>query len=121
MEMLLSERYRIVTASTAEDGLNLMEVESPFDIVISCLTLPGMNGVQFLRGVAGEYPNTVRILMTGGCGDAFDVKMALREGYISRLVLKPFCVTTLQNQLADDLAAVRASGIAGRNEIQEPY
>jgi response regulator RpfG family c-di-GMP phosphodiesterase len=109
MEMVLSNNFQIVTAQTAETGLALLETAGPFDIVIASFTLSGMNGLKFLLRVGEQYPETVRVLMTGGCADMDSVQRAVNSGQISRLVLKPFCMSTLQEQLINDLALARAT------------
>jgi DNA-binding NtrC family response regulator len=113
MEMLLQcDQHAVVTLSTAEEGLSMLKAEGVFDIVISSFILPGMNGLEFLRQVSLNHPATVRILMTGGSGDAFDVKRALNKGHINRLALKPLCFGTIREQLKKDLASSRSSEIA---------
>lgn len=111
MEMALESQFQIVTARSAEEALTLVESEGPFDIVISGFTLMWMDGVEFLRRVSDRCPLTVRILMSGGCGDTDEVSQAIRKGHISRLVLKPFCMSTFLNQLNIDLASVRTNVI----------
>lgn len=111
MNMILSDRFQVVTAGTAEEGLALVASADLFDIVISGFSLSGMNGLEFLRLVGDSYPRTVRILMTAGCGDVADVSQAVSKGHISRVVLKPFCMSTLLEQLQDDIASVTANNM----------
>lgn len=111
MEIALSDDFQLVTAKSAEDGLALLKSEVPFDIVISGLTLLLMNGLEFLRLVGELYPQTVRILLSGGCGDTAGINLAISEGHIRRLVLKPFCLTTMLDQLKSDLASVRGDSL----------
>jgi DNA-binding NtrC family response regulator len=106
MAMILNEQFHVVTACSAEEGLALLEAEEHFDIVISGLTLMFMNGLEFLRRVSELCPQTVRILMSGG-GDRADINQAIREGSVSRYILKPFCLSTLLDQLSNDLVQVR--------------
>lgn len=108
MEIALSDDFQLVTAKSAEDGLVLLKSEVPFDIVISGLTLLLMNGLDFLRLVGELYPQTVRILMSGG-GDTAAIKLAISEGHVSRLVLKPFNLNNLLDQLKSDLVLMRGA------------
>lgn len=108
MELALCDEFQIVTVHSAEKGLELVKAEGPFDIVISGLSLPGMNGLEFLRRVGELHPETVRILMTGGNVDMGDLNLAISKGHINRFVLKPFCICTLQDQLKNDLATLKA-------------
>jgi response regulator RpfG family c-di-GMP phosphodiesterase len=112
MNMVLKDQFQIVTADSAEAGLALVESDPPFDIVISGFTLICMNGLELLRRVGEICPQTVRILMSGGCGDAIKINRAISAGYVSRLILKPFCMSSMKNQLKNDLATARARLIA---------
>jgi HD-like signal output (HDOD) protein len=59
------ERWEVVTAPSARAALGLL-ADSDFDVVISDLHMPSVDGVDFLRRVQQEHPDTVRILLTGG-------------------------------------------------------
>lgn len=104
MEKILGDHFKVVTAGSAMAGLDLVESEAPFDIVIASFSLPGMNGVEFLRRVGEKYPETVRIILTGGCADMSDLNLAVSEGHISRVVLKPIHMDILKEQLRQDVA-----------------
>lgn len=51
-------------AISGEEALRKME-ETPFDVLVSDMRMPGMNGAQLLKEVASRYPNTVRIVLSG--------------------------------------------------------
>ena len=108
MEMLLQcDQHQVVTVRTAEECLMMLEAHGGFDVVISSFILPGMNGLEFLRQVSESHPETIRILMTGGSGDATEISHAINKGHISRLAIKPLCFSTLREQLRYDLASMR--------------
>lgn len=107
MELALIDLFQIKTVSSANEGLEAMVSEKPFDIVMASLSIHGINGLAFLRRVGEMFPKTVRILMTGGFGDGADIHNALREGHISRLVLKPFNLIDMRYQLKSDLVSAR--------------
>lgn len=109
MEIMLKDQFHVVSAVSAEEGLILAEADGPFDIVLSSFSLSGMNGLDFLRLIGRKFSRTVRILMTGGIADGYDLIRAVKEGHISRFVLKPYCMNTLLEQLNKDLAFVRGS------------
>jgi response regulator RpfG family c-di-GMP phosphodiesterase len=113
MEIILSHQFRMVTARFAEEGLALVEAEAPFDIAISGFALSGMNGLEFLRRVGEKFPETVRILMSGGFGDEVDIKQAISAGHISRLVQKPFNLNSMRDQLKKDMDLIRTCSVSG--------
>ncbi|MEJ5252966.1 MAG: HDOD domain-containing protein [Chthonomonadetes bacterium] len=51
-------------AGGGEEALRKME-QAPFDVIVSDMRMPGMNGAQLLKEVARRYPNTVRIVLSG--------------------------------------------------------
>jgi putative nucleotidyltransferase with HDIG domain len=80
--------YRIFTAESGVQGLEIMEREA-VDLVVSDMRMPGMNGAQFLEQVNERWPETVRILLTGYAeiGATID---AINKGHIYRYISKPW-------------------------------
>ena len=62
--LLRPHGYQIVVASSGAEGLQLMEGQS-FDLVVSDMRMPEMDGARFLELVRARWPDTVRILLTG--------------------------------------------------------
>jgi response regulator RpfG family c-di-GMP phosphodiesterase len=110
MKAVLDDLFQVFTVCTATEGLEIMKTECAIDIVISSFTLSysSVNGLEFLRRVGELYPLTLRVLMSGGCGDKVDINLAISAGHINRFVEKPFKPATLREQLKSDLASVRA-------------
>ena len=80
--------YRILTAESGAEGLEIMEREA-VDLVVSDMRMPEMNGVQFLEKVRKKWPETVRMLLTGHTeiGTTID---AINKGQIYRYLSKPW-------------------------------
>ncbi|ABB33685.2 multi-sensor hybrid histidine kinase [Geobacter metallireducens RCH3] len=87
--MFLDDNYDILTASSAAEGLEILERESPVQIVISDYRMPVMNGVDFLRKVCTQWPDTVRIVLSG-YADTAAIVAAINEGQIYKFVPKPW-------------------------------
>jgi len=51
-------------ANCGEQALEQME-EHPFDVIVSDMRMPGMDGNQVLSEVMKRYPSTVRIILSG--------------------------------------------------------
>jgi signal transduction histidine kinase len=81
------EGYRVRGAGSAEEALTRLR-ESPVDILLSDLVLPGMDGVSLMERAQREHPGLVTILMTGG-GSVESAIRALKGGAYD-YVLKPF-------------------------------
>lgn len=104
MSMALSDMSTVMDVSSAEEGLNRLAAIDSCNIVITSYSLPAMNGLDFLRLVNDRYPETTRILMTGGCSDLVNLNLAMTQGVINRIVIKPFSIYEFKEYLKNDLA-----------------
>ena len=84
-------------AESAEEGIQAIKEQS-FDIIISDLRLPGMNGLDFLKLTSVTHPNAIRFLITA-YRDERILSKAVRSG-IDQFIDKPFAVNVLVNLLA---------------------
>lgn len=80
--------YQINVAGSGAEGLQILETQE-FDLVISDMRMPEMDGAQFLEQVYKRYPETVRILLTG-YADITSTIEAVNKGQIYRYVSKPW-------------------------------
>lgn len=85
--ILSREGYKI---RSAEDGVVALEVlkAEKFDIIISDMKMPRMDGFELLKIVKNEYPQIGVIIMTA-YGDTYTVKDALLLG-ADEYITKPF-------------------------------
>jgi len=60
----MRSEWDMVFSNSAENGLEYLS-KSKFDVIVSDVRMPGMDGVQFLNKVRDIYPNTVRIILSG--------------------------------------------------------
>ncbi len=56
--------YEVETADGGQSALALLE-QKPFQVVISDIKMPGIDGIELLRRIRIEYPMTRVIMMTG--------------------------------------------------------
>lgn len=61
---LESEGYEVVTASTGQKGLELVK-ETQFDIVLTDLRLPDINGIEIVKACKEISPESEIIMVTG--------------------------------------------------------
>ncbi len=59
LRRLLRDGYRILSASSGAEGLQLLATH-PVDIIVSDQRMPGMSGVELLRQARQLYPETIR-------------------------------------------------------------
>ena len=76
---------------TAYSGLEALDVLSnnKVDIIISDQRMPGMTGVEFLRAAKINYPDTIRIVLSGYT-ELQSVTDAINEGAVYRFLTKPW-------------------------------
>ena len=86
--MLSLAGYEVLTANSGDEGLKILQ-DSPVDIIISDMRMPGMNGVQFLQKAKEIKPNAIKILLTGNA-DFNDAISAINDGGIFRYLNKPW-------------------------------
>lgn len=86
--VLQGNNFSFFPANSAKDGLFFLESES-VDVVISDMRMPDMSGAEFLTEVAQQYPDTVRILLTG-YSDMDSTIQAVNGGRIHRYLQKPW-------------------------------
>ena len=84
-------------ADSAEAGLQAIKDEQ-FDIIISDLRLPGINGLEFLKLATVTQPQAIRFLITAYRDDHI-FSEAVRLG-VNEFIEKPFAVKVLINLLA---------------------
>lgn len=82
------ENYQIHVAMSGEEALALLE-QQPCQLMISDFMMPRMNGVQLLRKVREEYPDLMRIMLTGHA-DTEAVMGAIKDGAVYKFILKPW-------------------------------
>ena len=61
--VLRKEGYHVVTANNGRDALDKVKAEN-FDVVITDIKMPGMDGIQLLQGVKKHDPSLPVVIMT---------------------------------------------------------
>ncbi|MBI5899100.1 MAG: sigma-54-dependent Fis family transcriptional regulator [Rhodocyclales bacterium] len=84
----LEEDFTVYTAQSAEDGEAIMAREF-VHIVLSDQRMPGTQGVEFLRRVRDQWPDTVRLILSGYT-DAEDIIAGINQAGIWQYLLKPW-------------------------------
>jgi response regulator RpfG family c-di-GMP phosphodiesterase len=81
-------KYRVLTALSGDDALKILAANK-VHIIITDQRMPEMTGVEFLEKVLVDYPDPVRILLTG-YADMGAVVDAVNKGKIFHYVTKPW-------------------------------
>lgn len=87
----------LYTASSGEEGLQILSTQK-INVIISDQRMPGMSGVEFLRAAKIQYPETIRIILSGYAELQY-VTQAINEGAIYRFLTKPWDDEQLREQV----------------------
>jgi signal transduction histidine kinase len=88
MQALLRLDYKVLGATSAADGMRLME-QNEVHVVMTDQRMPEMTGVEFLHHVRGDHPEATRLLFTG-YADIRAVIDAINQGNVYRYITKPW-------------------------------
>jgi DNA-binding NtrC family response regulator len=91
--VLQDEAYEILTAGNAEEAASVLRSAS-VDLILCDEEMPGMPGTECLTGVAREYPDMVRIVLTGHPTLPSALR-AINEGQVYQFLTKPCNETDL--------------------------
>ncbi|WP_017307083.1 response regulator [Spirulina subsalsa] len=87
--------YKVLRATSGPTALEILEQESNISVIISDQRMPIMTGTEFLSLTAMQYPDIIRILLTGYT-DVEDLVEAINSGKVFKYVTKPWEATTLK-------------------------
>lgn len=81
-------KYNIHTAISGEKAIKILK-NNPIEIIITDQRMPNMTGVEFLQSILDEYPEPIRILLTG-YADLNAVIDSVNKGKIFHYLTKPW-------------------------------
>ena len=84
----LDEDFTVFTAGSAEEARGLLQ-RQPVSVILCDQRMPGMTGVAFLKEVREQWPETVRIVISGYT-DSEDIIAGINEAGIYQYILKPW-------------------------------
>ena len=119
-ERLTENGYRVTQADTGETACSLL-TDFAFDIVITDLRLPGMDGMAVIEKARELYSEIVAVVVTG-YGTVPDAVAAIKRG-ASDFVTKPFQFDHLLHILASTLEQrrLKSENAYLRSQLQERY
>jgi len=111
MKRILRGHYEVQTESNPYRALVALEDDGPFAVIVSDLTMPGVDGIDFLAQANAEAPETSRILLTGNATLPASIE-AVNRAHVSALLTKP--VTSGELLQAIDEAVMLHDELVGR-------
>jgi len=101
--------YRVLRADNGPAALEILANEGDVAVIISDQRMPLMSGTEFLSLTAAQYPDIIRIILTGYT-DVEDLVEAINSGKVFKYVTKPWN--------ADELKAVVRQAMDTHNVLK---
>ena len=119
-ERLTERGFTVVEAESGERALELLD-QFAFDIVITDLRLPGIDGSRVIEAARERYPGIVAIVITG-FGTVKDAVDAIKRG-ASDFIAKPFQFDELIHvlQKAMEQRRLTSENAYLRSQLEERY
>lgn len=81
--------FRVLRAESGPEALQILAEEGEVAVIISDQRMPSMSGTEFLSLTATQYPDIIRIILTGYT-DVDDLVEAINSGKVFKYVTKPW-------------------------------
>ncbi len=95
--------FVVFKAESGAEALNILTKEGEVSVIISDQRMPEMKGTEFLSRTVSDFPDTVRIILTGFT-DVEDLVAAINSGQVYKYITKPWDPNELKEvvKLASD-------------------
>jgi two-component system response regulator AtoC len=119
-EQLTDRGFSVEQAESGEEALARL-AEFAFDVIVTDLRLPGIDGSAVVEAAVGRYPDIIAIVVTG-YGTVRDAVEAIKRG-ASDFVNKPFHIDELLHALDSALEQrrLKSENAYLRAQLQERY
>ncbi|MEA3461569.1 MAG: response regulator [Bacteroidota bacterium] len=102
LQLTFMSDFKVITAASAKEGLNLLELHPEIHVVISDLKMPEMNGLDFIKVVKQNFKEKICMLLTG-----YMESEVMMEGFnkelIFRYLMKPWNKDELKETILEAL------------------
>ena len=86
---VLRNLFEIETASDPQQALKKLDNDEPYQVIVSDLRMPTMDGFELLSIVREKHPDVVRIILTGNMEDEDLLQSKLKHELFS-MIHKPW-------------------------------
>ena len=99
--------HEIVTAQDGAEALDILTREDgAFDLLLTDIQMPVMDGIALALSAARDFPNVTVLLMTGFADQR--ERASNLNAIVHDVITKPFSVADIRTAVADALAARKA-------------
>lgn len=105
-EQLAGLGYRVTEAENGVSALALLDGGMPVDLIVSDLSMPGLNGIALIQILQHRRPGLPAILLTGYAGEAEALAVNMGTGRPFSLLRKPVTEVELGTEIEALLTAI---------------
>jgi two-component system cell cycle sensor histidine kinase/response regulator CckA len=98
--------YQITTCADGEEGLAAIEKGEEFDLVVSDVVMPGMDGPTMVRAIREKHPDMPILFMSGYAEEQLRRDIDIPDMYF---IAKPFSVPAITDKVASVMRASKQS------------
>jgi serine phosphatase RsbU (regulator of sigma subunit) len=80
--------YEVHLAGSGKEGMEILK-KHEIEVIITDQRMPEMTGIQFLEKIITDYPNCIRMILTG-FSDIEAIIQAINTGRVYRYITKPW-------------------------------
>lgn len=95
--------YEVVSAADGLEALDRLADSGPFDLVISDIVMPGLDGIELALKLAKDRPEIRMLLMTGYAAEK--QRAHNLDAITNRIIAKPFTLKQLLDTVRDIMGA----------------
>jgi len=88
--------FNIFTAESAEEGRKILDSNKQISVILSDQRMPKTTGIEFFESILEQYPDPIRILITGYT-DINAVIDSINRGQVYKYLSKPWNDNDIKN------------------------
>ncbi|HRH49737.1 MAG TPA: response regulator [Panacibacter sp.] len=88
--------FNIFTAESAEEGKKILDSNKQISVILSDQRMPKTTGIEFFESILEQYPDPIRILITGYT-DINAVIDSINRGQVYKYLSKPWNDNDIKN------------------------
>jgi len=90
--------YNVFIANNTDEAVSTLRQHPDISVILSDQKMPDKTGVEFFEEIRKEFPNPVRILITG-YADIESVISAINRGHVFRYIKKPWSEEDIRSSI----------------------
>lgn len=104
VQRVFMDQFRLQTASSGQEAMDLLGKGAPPALAVVDQQMPGMSGIELLGRLRRDFPDTVRVMLTGQA-DLPTAMEAVNLGQVFRFLTKPVNLPSLRQVVVESLLA----------------